>query len=226
MDPTGSTDEDREEDRTSSQLKNGSAIEREELSRELHDGVGQWLSAASIYCKLLRDKLGSDGEGEEELRAIEDLVNKAQDEVRFLSYSMAGAELKECGLASALEALAQRFQNLSNSTEVRTDIRDLYKGGSEREEKVEFELYRVVQEFLTNALKYSNGYRIDLLFDRGPEGVHLRACDHGSGFDPSKLQNKGVGMRSMEERVRSVDGTFELHAAPGRGVTIEVKVPA
>jgi signal transduction histidine kinase len=205
--------------------KDGAAIEREELSRELHDGVGQWLSAASIYCKLLRDKLGSGGECEEELNAIEHLVGKAQDEVRFLSYSMAGAELREYGLASAIEALARRFQDLTNSIEVHSELRVEKECADEREEKVEFELYRVLQEFLTNALKYSDGERVDIYFERGPEGSFLRATDNGSGFDPSSVRNKGIGLRSMEERVRSIGGSFELRTALGNGVMIEVKVP-
>ena len=91
-------------------------------------------------------------------------------------------------------------------------------------------LYRVVQESLTNAYKYANASRVQVVIRRTNDGIRLTVKDNGKGFEPDQVDlrskdKSGLGLMGMQERLRLVNGQFALKSAPGKGTTIQALIP-
>ena len=92
--------------------------------------------------------------------------------------------------------------------------------------EVSLALFRVLQEALQNAVKHSGVRHFEVKLRGAPDGVHLTVHDAGIGFDPEAVvDNRGLGLISMQERVNLVKGTFSIDSRPGRGTTIHVRLP-
>jgi two-component system NarL family sensor kinase len=96
-------------------------------------------------------------------------------------------------------------------------------------EEVKTALFRVSQEALANVAKHAKARRVEMTLSFGADGVTLRVVDDGQGFEVDAVQrdpHRGIGLRNMRERLASIGGTFEVHAAPGAGTQLLAKVPA
>lgn len=194
-----------------------------ELGNELHDGVGQWLTAAGMYCKVLKGKIDPEQDGWEDLEHLEELIDKAQDEIRFLSYSLSGVDLENLSFEEGIRSLLNRYQGLPTAPRIHADLKNLEDASFCSKEK--HSIFRVIQEFLNNSLKYSNADQVWMLFEKGPEEVRLHLEDDGKGFDPKEVREEGLGLRSMENRILEIGGTMKIESAPGEGVRMEIMLP-
>lgn len=188
------------------------------FSHELHDELGQGLTAIKANLSSLRAITGERQRLDDCMR----LVDQAIQDVRELSQLLRPTILDDFGLDAALQSFADRFS-------ARTGIAVAYNsdlGGIRLRDETETHLFRIAQEALTNVSRHSHATAVDLMLKRKGDGVLLRIHDNGKGFDPN-LRNgtSGLGLAGMQTRAEGCGGSMRIGAAPGKGVQIEVACP-
>ena len=199
--------------------------ERNRLARDLHDSAKQKAFAALAQLGAARS-LGNDtaGKGALHLQEAEVLVSEVIQEITFLIQEIHPAALKEKGLSAVLREYAFEW---GNRTGIAVDLS--LNGDGRLPLEIEQALYRAIQEALANVARHSNARTVRLSLAVRPEEVNISVVDDGQGFDPSQTP-RGMGLRSINERVERFGGRFTLESAPGDGtrliITIPVKDPA
>jgi two-component system NarL family sensor kinase len=200
--------------------------ERAHLARELHDGTSQTLVSAKL---LIESALEQGRAGATPAAALESALarlNDALGEVRRISHRLRPALLDTHGLPAALQHLAAEAGEASGMA-IAAPVH-----GVERvlPDVVVTVLFRIAQEALTNSVKHAQASRVELaLIFGGDGGVNLDITDNGSGFDLAEVQrdpHRGLGLRSMRERLAAVGGRLEIEASPGHGVQLRAIIPA
>ena len=189
--------------------------ERRRIARELHDEVGQALTA--VVLQLDRAHAGADGEVAARLREAREAARATLEEVRAIARNLRPEALDELGLAAALRQLCADAERAGPIVE-RSIAPDLRLAPD-----AEVVVYRVAQEALTNALRHSGAERIELTLTQGsPGGAELRGADEGQGLGGAE---EGAGLRGMRERALLAGGVLELGAAPGGGTRVVLRLP-
>ncbi len=199
--------------------------ERRRLARELHDGLGQTLTALKTQLERLQQR---DDELPEAARArladSVELAGLALRETRELSRLLRPPVLDDLGLVAALSALARSLGERAGLA-----VALSAEGLDERlEPDLETLVFRVAQEALTNVLKHAATARAEVSLARRGGRLRLRVADAGAGFDlaaAAALERPGSGLRGMHDRVELYGGRFEVRSAPGAGTVVEVEVP-
>ncbi|MEV5826392.1 sensor histidine kinase [Spirillospora sp. NPDC052242] len=193
--------------------------ERRRIARELHDEIGQSLTALLLDLKRLTGR--APAELREELRVAQETTRDSLEEVRRIARRLRPDVLEDLGLGSALAALVSQFDA---HTVLRVE-RNLHPDLPALHPDVELVLYRIAQESLTNVARHSGASEVELsLAPAGePGGVLLRVEDDGKGLGHVR---EGAGIRGMRERALLVGGTLTLEAAPGGGTRVTLFVPA
>lgn len=183
--------------------------ERRRLARELHDELGQVLTA------LVHRLEHADDEGR---AACIELARGALEDVRELSRLLRPPILDDLGLGPALQWLGRRTRAATGIT-VNVDAPDIGSLDGERETL----FFRVAQEAVTNAVKHASASQIDIRLSRAGDRVELRVRDDGIGFDSTGV-TPGSGLSGMQDRVAVHDGALAVVSAPGRGTAVTVVV--
>ncbi len=196
--------------------------ERRRLARELHDGLGQNLTALTNRLVRLRDALGEQapelcGQAEEAIA----LCRGSLEDTRQLSRLLRPPILDDLGIEAALQWLARSVDD-SGPMAVVTEIEPL----PALEGEVQTLLFRVAQEALTNAVRHASAQSVLLRLAERDGAVHLQAIDDGLGCDVERaLRSGGSGLGGMRERLRLYGGRLELRSAPGQGTRLRAVVP-
>lgn len=193
--------------------------ERTRIARELHDEIGQNLTAMAMLLKRLVDEAPEPIAGRIADARISMLATV--DDVRRVARQLRPDLLDDLGLAAALTTLCQRMEE---STGMRI-ARELPRETAPLSPEVETVLYRVAQESLTNAARHSGASHVQLtLVVDGAGAIQLSIVDNGIGF-PSKITSNG-GIRGMRERTLLIGGTLEVNPADPGGARVTLQVPA
>jgi two-component system, NarL family, sensor kinase len=202
--------------------------ERGRISRDLHDGIGQLLTALKIQLELLEQEAASISSLTGRIAGARELADTALTEVRQLSHVLRPQMLDELGLEPTLRWLARTFHK-------RTGIAvELTLEGAEQRAGVDVDVetlvYRITQEALTNVARHSGATAARVFVRRDPKRIRLRIEDRGRGFSPEALlssatEESGFGLRAMRDRVEFVRGRFSIRSAPGEGTVVEAEVP-
>lgn len=199
--------------------------ERARLARELHDGIGQTLTALAMRL----ERLSAEAAGERQLGGLEEalgLARQALAETRELARLLRPPILDDLGLVPALRWLARTFGRHAGIT---VDFAAEGLGPERLPAEVETLLFRVVQEALTNVAKHAAADRAEVRLARRGGWIALAVADRGRGFDPRGVgegaAGAGFGLKGMQDRVECSDGRFALRSAPGAGTVVEVRVP-
>jgi two-component system sensor histidine kinase UhpB len=200
--------------------------ERGRISRDLHDGIGQLLTALKIQLELLEREAASISELTARIAGARELADTALAEVRQLSHVLRPQMLDELGLEPTLRWLARTFQKRTG-----IEVGLVFEGAERRvDADVETLVYRIVQEALTNVARHSGARAAAVTLTRAPERLFVRIEDRGAGFRPEALlaagdEERGFGLRAMHDRVEFMNGRFSLRSAPGEGTTVEAEIP-
>ncbi|MCM2252824.1 MAG: sensor histidine kinase, partial [Ramlibacter sp.] len=197
--------------------------QRRAIGSELHDGLGQHLTSLSLLCESLRQRLVEGARPEAEVaRRIGELISAAAAMNRSAARGLYPVALEHGGLVAALERLADDTTSLQSMTCTVCVDREVEVG----DPLVAINLYRIAQEAVHNAVKYSRagGVRIELV---RLDGQHrLTLSDDGVGLDARRAgPDAGMGMYSMRYRANLLGGTLEVSANSPRGTTITVTYP-
>jgi signal transduction histidine kinase len=211
----------------SSKILNAQEEERKRISRELHDEVGQALTAIGINLQLLRQNAVEDGKSlDTHIAEIQRMLELTMENVHRFSYELRPAMLDDLGLVSALHCYTRAFAKRTG-----IEVRFSSDGAVEHlDPDPKTVMYRVAQESLTNVYKYAHASRVQVRLQSLPEGIGLTVKDNGRGFQPDQLNNglkekSGLGLMGMEERLRLVNGAFTVESQPGYGTTIQAMIP-
>src|SRR5688572_28721103 len=199
-----------------SALLEGQEKERRRIIQELHDGVGQLLTAIRMRMEML--------DGESSVKEdIKKQINDTIAEVRRISYNVMPQALVDFGLEAALAGLCDSVKRYS-----RLEIDFTYV--KESDHTLNFEvstaLFRIAQEGLNNIIKYAEASAVNLHIIDKEDEVYLVLEDNGKGFDERKAKPKGgMGLQNIRERAKLLNGSAEIHSTPGQGTVIEIHIP-
>jgi len=192
--------------------------ERLRVAQELHDEIGQTLTAVTIQAERAAD--GDAGAAAGALRQLADAVRDSLDEVRRIARELRPEALDDLGLVNALIALCSRMSS-ANGPAIE---RRLQVALPPLPDEVELVLYRVAQEGITNAIRHANAGTIELSLDGEADFVRLRVRDDGDGM-PRRLPSGTSGISGMRERALLVGARFAIESVPTRGTEVRLMIP-
>jgi PAS domain S-box-containing protein len=196
--------------------------ERARIARELHDDVNQQVAAMSIALSAIKRRLPEGSDLGPELSEVQGRAGQLAEEIRNLSHELHPGVLRHAGLAAAVQAYCNEFRTrhrLSMTVRVDEDLDPVPPDAA-------LCLYRVAQEALGNIGRHSGARNVQIALERTADGLVLVISDDGRGFDPAVAHLAGgVGLISLDERVRLAGGTVKIDAKPQHGTTIRVLIP-
>ena len=190
--------------------------ERARISRDLHDQVGQSLTAILLNINDLQTNPTPT-----KLERLKTLTSQTLEDVRHISRDLRPTLLDELGLEAALKRFAREHAEKTNlSIDVLARLPERYN------KNTEIVIYRVVQESLTNIIRHANAQHASIILTTNKNNMHLIVEDDGKGFDITNLNTtQHVGLASMKERLELVGGSLRIESSVGRGTTISARLP-
>ena len=204
--------------RMSSGLIEAQEQERARIGRELHDDINQRLGMLAVELEQLQQ---NPYEVKTRLQELRKQTIELSDDVQALSHELHASKLEYLGVAAGMNSWCREF-SLRQSVEI-----DFRQGvSSDLSAEIGLCLFRVLQEALHNALKHSGVKHIEVELKEVRNEIHLIVTDLGRGFDvQAAIRGQGLGLTSMRERVRLLNGNIEIRSTPMMGTTIHVRVP-
>ncbi|MEO7922179.1 MAG: tetratricopeptide repeat protein [Chitinophagaceae bacterium] len=196
--------------------------ERQRIAKDLHDGVGQMMSAAKMNLSAFESEITfSNEEQKASLEKVIRLVDESCKEVRTVSHIMMPNALIKNNLGVAIRDFVDKLSTRSLQAHVST------VGLDERfDSNVETVLYRVIQECVNNAIKHAGATTLDISMIRDKDGISATIEDNGKGFDSSdKTKFEGIGLKNITTRIEYLKGTVDFDTSPGRGTVVALHVP-
>lgn len=196
--------------------------ERERLARELHDALNQSLFSLSLTARAAARHIATDpGRAAEELNEIAELSRQAMAELRAVVDGLRTPDVDRDGLLPAIRSLADLLSRVHH-----IEIEVLCDEDPDLEGRAEHEVFRIVQEALTNAVRHSHAARVTVSVANG-DRLAVVVQDDGLGFEPDarKLRGKRLGLTSMRDRASALGGRLTIDSAPGGGSTVRLEVP-
>lgn len=212
--------------RLSAKLVNAQEEERRSIARELHDEIGQALTAIKVELAVVERALDTQARTRNVLGEARAITDHALQTVRDLSQLLHPPLLDDLGLAATLDWYLGSF---SKRTGIAAEL--LREEADERlAPEIEMCLYRITQEALTNVAKHANATSCRVYLQRLTETVRLKVEDNGKGFDVRQVMARhlrsGLGLLGVQERVSEFGGTFRIESEPGQGTRLIVELPA
>jgi signal transduction histidine kinase len=201
--------------------------ERSRIARNLHDHLGQQLTALRLNLEALKDKGGNQTEINQEIEQAQIIAKQLDIDVDFLSWELRPVALDNLDLATALSHFVQEWSKHFN---IPAEFHSSHMEIGRYPQDIETNLYRIVQEALNNIYKHAQATRVDVIFECQEDHIALIIEDNGQGFDMNNVavhieEEKGMGLIGMRERAALVGGTIEIESRPGDGTTIIVRAP-
>jgi len=191
--------------------------ERARIGRELHDDINQRLSMLAVELEQLEHDPSNVAQRARELRAQ---AAEISSDVQALSHELHSSKLEYLGVVAGIRSWCKEFgERRKIEVDFRSDVSSFLPP------EIGLTLFRILQEALHNAAKHSGVKSVEVQMREHQGEIQLIISDPGKGFDPEDVRDKGLGLTSMRERVRLVNGTIEIHSKPMAGTTIQVLVP-
>ena len=191
--------------------------ERRRIARELHDDINQRIAMLALELEQMQ-------KSPFEVCRLQELRMQAtqiSDDVQALSHELHSSKLEYLGVAAGVKIWCKEFEARQKiQIDCRTDVSSVVPI------EIGFPLLRILQEAVHNAFKYSGVGRVEVQLREESGEIHLVVTDLGSGFDlETAMQGRGLGLTSMQERVRLVNGQIEIESQPKGGTTVHVRIP-
>lgn len=196
--------------------------ERKRIGSDLHDGVGQLMSAVKMNLSAIEDRLVfKTNEDKDAFEKSVALVDEGCKEVRTVSHAIMPNALLRSGLSNAVKEFIEKLDNRV----LKINLHSV--GLNERlDTNVETVLYRVIQECINNVIKHSGANSLDISLIKDTDGISATIEDNGKGFHVSEKQNAdGIGLKNMQARITYLKGNIDIDSAPGKGTLVAIHVP-
>jgi signal transduction histidine kinase len=197
--------------------------ERQRLSREMHDDLGNKIALMSFLLRrVTKEHSKKLGPALRDSMKIQDGMAELSTSLRDLSHGLHPAPLRYLGIPAALKSLCDGIEDTCGIQVELAVCGDLPR----LPEEVELCIFRITQECLQNATKHSGADKVKVVVEHSPKQLRLTVSDGGRGFNHSEAILKGgLGLLSMEERARGIGGTLTFNSEPGRGTEIRLTLP-
>ncbi|WP_102029265.1 sensor histidine kinase [Salirhabdus sp. Marseille-P4669] len=194
--------------------------ERNRLARELHDSVSQQLFAASMMMSAINEgEVTSNPNMKKQLQMVEKMIHQSQMEMRALLLHLRPVALKGKSLQQGIkELLIELTQKVPMDVDWNMETFELDKG-------IEDQLFRILQEGVSNTLRHANANSLHVLLILRDENIIMRIIDDGVGFNVEEAKTSSYGLQNMQERALEVGGTLKIVSLENQGTRLEVKVP-
>jgi len=192
---------------------------------DIHDGIGQMLTSLKYQIESIDVKEGKTAS--QKIADADHLIKDVIKEVRRVTFNLKPTVLGDYGLQAALKVFIHEIAKL-------TDIKLVYKTTGEMErlpQKVENNIFRIIQEAINNAIKYSGADTIEVVLQHNEQQLLIVVKDEGRGFDARIVEARsmniesGRGFFNMYERTEYINGKLDIQSAPGQGTTVALTVP-
>jgi len=199
----------------------GQENERERISKDLHDGLGNLLSTVKLHINHISKEINQ-LKNLDLYHDVNQLIDEACTEVRKIAHDMMPVSLQKLGLQRGLEELVRK-QNQTNGVHIHFQ----YFGDEARlETSKEIMLYRICQELLNNIHKHASATEVIVQLSKTDGRLYLTVEDDGVGFDlEAAKQKKTLGLRSIQSRIQFLDGQLDIDSRKGEGTTVNIEVP-
>ena len=194
--------------------------ERTRLSREVHDVLGQQLTAIRLGIGWFGRHYAGDEAAQARLAGVRETIDETLRHVRQIAADLRPGVLDDFGLESAAQWQTARFEERSGLG-CRLDV----QGATEPPPQVATAVFRVLQEALTNVARHAQAQAVAVTLVLGPRSVRLVVSDDGRGFDAERVERRSLGLVGMRERAGALGGTLEVRGVPGRGTVVECTLP-
>jgi PAS domain S-box-containing protein len=201
--------------------------ERHRIARELHDQMGQHLTALTLGLKALRDADDDGKSGDYRLRRLQDLINQIGQEAHRIALELRPTALDDLGLHSALWNYAEEWSERSG---IEVDFQSRGLDQRRLDPEVETTVYRVVQEALTNVAKHAEAAHVALILEHRSDHLLAIVEDDGRGFDAEAVLGSPafggrMGLVGMKERASLVGGVIQVESSPDNGTALLIRIP-
>lgn len=211
----------------SSQVVEAQEKERERIAKDMHDGIGQMLTALKFYLESLNpdqpEKL------KQKIEGLKDLSSNLIKGVRIATFNLTPPELTDYGIATALSKLCKELSRLTGQNV-------LFDNKTANEQRfdsiVETNIYRITQEAVNNAIKYAEANYILVTLSKSEHMLSIKIDDDGKGFDPNDVNQSAssnnstnMGLAFMQQRVKFIFGRLFVRSAKGQGTRITINIP-
>jgi signal transduction histidine kinase len=201
--------------------------ERGRFSRELHDRLGQDLTALKLGLQIVRKQVPRSPKVRESVGNLESLADRLMRDIHRLAWELRPAALDDFGLELALRRYADEWAALSG---VPVDFHSRGMAASRLPPELETTLYRITREALTNVVRHAGARRVSVLLERRADHVSLIVEDDGRGFDAAALLREPatggkLGLLGMQERATMAGGSVQIEASLGAGTSVFVRLP-
>lgn len=217
------TEQKRMQEKIIQSIIEGEDRERKRIARELHDGLGQYLVAANMNFQSIEKQVEQLPEKrEKQFQTGLSHLKKALSETRTIAYNLMPKAIADYGLRTAIKNLIQDFRD---STDINFEFSH-NKKEFDLSHRTETNIYRILQEITSNAVRHSECSNISITFNKHEDKLHLEIEDDGIG---TKLkpedEEKGLGLRSIKTRVNSLNGDLDIKSEPGEGMKVSITLP-
>jgi signal transduction histidine kinase len=218
-----SAEQDKLEREILNRLVRAQEDERKRIARDLHDELGQQLTALRLKLQTAR-KISKDEIMNGKLDEMQLIARQIDDGVDFLAWELRPTVLDDLGLFVALDKYVSEWSRYAG---VRADLLGSSLKKTRFTPEVEMNLYRIVQEALNNVHKHAGAKSVEVMLERREDLIVLIIADNGKGFDPEdkSKRKKGMGLTGMRERAALIGATLEIESAPDEGTSIFVRIP-
>lgn len=198
---------------------NAQEEERKRVARDLHDGIGQQISALNINFRLLMKNIGNIPESAlPDVESIHKMITDTGSDVRNISHQMMPRALTEFGLVDALEDMIEKsFKGIGVACKF-----EQFDMEKRLPDTVEIGLYRITQELINNILKHSGASHVDIILRRTETHCILSVQDDGKGI--AVKDTDGIGMRNMNSRINALKGEFNIESEKHKGTSAVIKI--
>ena len=200
--------------------------ERRRIARDIHDQIGQQMTALRLNLAAIDQDYGGDGEIRDRLEQTKVIAEQLDADVDFLAWELRPVALDDIGVADAMGSFVRQWSKHSG---VEAQFHTTGMDNERLSPETETNLYRIMQEALNNTMKYAEASCVDVLLERRDNQVVLIVEDDGTGFNPNEEvgdeDHKGMGLIGMRERAALVGGTLQIESKPKKGTTIFARVP-
>jgi signal transduction histidine kinase len=197
--------------------------ERRRISREIHDQLGQELTALTLGLKALESDLPDGTRGRRRLRELQEAVDRLGRRAHEMAFELRPTALDDLGLRAALEDLIGRWSERSG---VAAGFHFACGGSSRFAPDVESAVYRLVQEALTNVAKHAKASEVSVIIEYRARYLIVLVEDNGQGFRPDERDRSGrLGFLGLHERMSMLGGSLQVESSPGAGTTVRARIP-
>ncbi len=212
----------KQQDIATKAIINAEENERKRIAADLHDGVGQMMSAAKMNLSAFENEISFKDETQKVyFDKLIGLVDESCREIRSVSHQMMPNALLKSGLASAVKEFIDKIDTKVIKVNLYTE------GLNERlDGNIETVLYRVIQECVNNVIKHAGADKLDISLIKDTDGIAATVEDNGKGFDTNdKLKFEGIGLKNITSRIEFLKGSVDFDSSPGKGTLIAIHVP-